>query len=110
MSLEEIERAGARHIEGLAATVRQLWAKACQHDGIPADAGVVVFSKDNPYVPFHDKAMRELQEARAAFVPGGGYVGLRIENGRATLPRKEVRHGRGHTRGRYAGEQGPSEG
>jgi len=88
MSLEDIERAGARHIEGLKATVRQLWVKACEHDDIPPSSLFVVFSEDNPYVPFHVNAMRQLREAQAAFVPGGGYVGLRIEKGRATTDRE----------------------
>ena len=81
--MEAIERAGASRIEGLSAIVRQLWEKACEHDGIPPDSMFVVFSDNNPYVPYHNKAVRELQEARAAFVPGGGYVGLRIKKGRA---------------------------
>ncbi len=81
--MKAIERAGARHIAGLSATVRQLWERACEHDGIPPDSVFVVFSDNNPYVPYHNKAVRELQEARAAFVPGGGYVGLRIKKRRA---------------------------
>ncbi|MBI4201192.1 MAG: hypothetical protein HY531_02755 [Chloroflexi bacterium] len=79
----QVQGAGARRIAGLAATVRQLWVKACEHDGIPPDSRFVVFSEDDPYTPYHDKAVRELQEARAAFVPGGGYVGIRIRKGRA---------------------------
>lgn len=82
--MEKIERAGARHIEALSAVVRQLWVKSCEHDRIPPDSVFVVFSDDNPYVPYHNKAVDELIEARAAFAPGGGYVGLRIKKGRAT--------------------------
>ena len=88
MSLEDIEGAGARHIEGLRATVHEFWVKACEHDGIPPSSSFVVFSENNPYVSFHDNARRQLMEAQAAFVPGGGYVGLCIEKGRATTKRE----------------------
>lgn len=84
MSLEDLERTGRRHIDGLRAAVRQLWLKACEHDGVPSDSQFVVFNDDNPYMPFYNSALAQLREAQAAFVPGGGYVGLRIKDGRAT--------------------------
>lgn len=81
--LEKIERRGFKHLASLEATRQQLWTTMCQHDGIPSDSSFVVFSDDNPFAPFHDKLLKEIREARATFVPGGGYLGLRIVNGRA---------------------------
>ena len=81
---QQIETTGRRHIDGLRATIRQLWSKAREHDGVEPESFVVVFSESNPYVPFLDKAQQEFVEARAAFVPGGGYVGLTIKKGKAT--------------------------
>lgn len=31
-------------------TLKELWAKACAHDAIPASSKFVVFSKDNPWI------------------------------------------------------------
>lgn len=35
----------------------RLWTACCEHDGIPVDTSFAVFSKDNPYVAEHQKAM-----------------------------------------------------
>lgn len=83
--IEQIERAGFKYLAGLKATERKLWAKMCEHDDIPAGSSFVVFSEDNPYTPFHDKLLCEIREAQSAFVPGGGYIGLRIVNGKASV-------------------------
>ena len=68
-------------IDGWRNTVRLLWVKACEFDGIPVDSKCVCFSKENKYVPFYNKAMQELnntiKEAQA-----GGYVGLTIGGAR----------------------------
>ena len=83
--LEKIERAGFKRIADLEYAVRQSWKAACKHDGIEPGSKFVVFSDDNPFVKFKDAAQRELWEARAMHVPGGGYVGLTIKNGRAVI-------------------------
>jgi len=79
---EAINRTGQKYIEGLKATVAQLWKQACGHDDIPPGSKFVVFSEDNPYVIFYNKAMREFMEAREQY-RDGGYVGLRIDRGRS---------------------------
>ena len=33
--------------------IREQWAKACEHDGIPPDSHFVVFSDDNPHIKRH---------------------------------------------------------
>jgi hypothetical protein len=85
---EEINREGTKYIEGLRQTVRELWGKMCEEDGIPKDSKFVVFSDKNKFKPFYDKALQELWEAEAQY-RNGGYVGLKIENGRAVFGRKK---------------------
>ena len=36
--------------------IKELWRKACKHDGIPEDSSFVVFSEDNPYLTDYNKA------------------------------------------------------
>lgn len=72
----ERERTGsAQAVEDMAATVRACWAAACRHDRIKPDSPLVVFSSDNPIVPFYESAYRQYAEMIAAFV-ALGYVGL----------------------------------
>jgi len=80
-----IEQAGFRRIADLKYAVKRTWESACKHDGIDPAASFVVFSDDNPYKPFCQLAMQEYLEAKRNHVPGGGYVGLTIKNGKATL-------------------------
>ena len=79
---EAINRTGQKYIEGLRAVVARLWQQACGHDDIPPGSKFVVFSEDNPYVIFHNKAVGEFIEAMQQY-RAGGYVGLRIDQGRA---------------------------
>ena len=74
---EKINRRGQEHIASLQATVHQLWAKCCEAEGIPADSKFVVFSNDNEFLPFYDKALAQLWQAQAEYA-AGGYVGLTI--------------------------------
>ena len=60
MSLEDIEQAGFAHIADVRAAVKQSWLKACEHDGIDPTAAFIVFSDNNPFMPFYNKAMTEL--------------------------------------------------
>ena len=75
----KINRQGQQYIASLEATARQLWVKACEFDGIPADSKFVVFSKENKFARFHNTAMCHLVEARAEYA-AGGYVGLQIKD------------------------------
>ena len=77
-----IHRNGQQHIVDLAHTVRQLWCKMCEHDGIEPNASFVIFSDDNPYQRFHDAAMNQYFEAVSQY-QAGGYVGLQIKNGKS---------------------------
>lgn len=75
---EQINKQGQEYIAGLQAAVRQLFIKCCEVDGIPIDSKFVVFSDDNKYLPFYNKAVQELLEAREQYA-AGGYVGLTIK-------------------------------
>ena len=77
----QIVKQGQEYIEGLRNTVRQLWIKCCDEEGIPSDSKFVVFSRNNKYVPFYNSALRQLQEAEAQFKIFG-YVGLKISKGK----------------------------
>ncbi len=78
MGQEQINRQGQKHIAGLAATVKQLWDKACEHDEIDPTASFVVRGEDNPYWRFYDIALTQYWEARRQYA-SGGYVGIRIK-------------------------------
>jgi hypothetical protein len=41
--------------------VREVWVKACEHDGIDADETFVCLSPDNPFLPEYDSLMRKYQ-------------------------------------------------
>ena len=81
---ERLNRQGKDAIEALHNTVRSIWAKMCEVDGIPADSSFVIFSDEtnDKYGPFYDQALSQLNEARASYRVGG-YVGLRVVNGKA---------------------------
>jgi len=66
------------YIGDLKSAVKQLWDKCCEEDQIPPDSKFCVFSKDNKFAPFYNRAVIQLQEAEAAY-KAGGYVGLRIK-------------------------------
>jgi hypothetical protein len=74
---QRLNKQGQDHILGLAQTVKNLWIKACEHDMIDPGERIVVFSTDNPFMPFYDNAYRQLQEAIQAY-KAGGYVGISL--------------------------------
>ena len=43
--------------------MREIWRKACEHDGVSVDSRFVVFSDDNPYRIANDEATISFQEA-----------------------------------------------
>ena len=76
LTFVERERVGSiQACEDMAATARAIYAKALEHDGLPPDSCMVVFSLDNPYVPYYDKAMEQYWEMALACA-AHGYVGL----------------------------------
>ncbi len=79
---KKINKGGQAHITACAQAAKALWEKACEHDSVELGASFVVFSDENPWVPLRDKALREYWTAKREY-QAGGYVGLRIENGRA---------------------------
>ena len=81
----KIEQRGREHIASLQSAISDLWQAMCKEDGIEPNSMFIVFSDGNTFTPFYDKAVQQLQEAKIAFQPGGGYVGLRIKNGKAML-------------------------
>jgi hypothetical protein len=76
-----ITKQGLEYIRGLRNTVRQLWIKCCKEEGIPADSKFVIFSTNNKYLPFYNRALRQLWEAEAQY-RAGGYVSLKISKGK----------------------------
>ena len=56
----------------------------CKDDVIPADSKFVVFSDETnaKYGKYYNKSLDELRRAIAEY-QAGGYVGLRIVNGKA---------------------------
>lgn len=60
-----------------AAVWRAAYSAACRHDKIPEDIKFAVFSDQNPFVQFVDKAAKELFARRQEYA-AGGYVGLEI--------------------------------
>ena len=84
---DRLNEQGRNTIQGLRNTVRVLWTKCCEEDGIPPDSSFVVFSDGNKYIPFYESALKQLWEAEAAYA-AGGYVGLVMdERGKATRVR-----------------------
>ena len=77
MNQRQLNRQGKAYIVGGQNTVKQLWQKMCEEDGVPTDSKFVTFSDNNKYAPFYDKAVAQLREAMAQY-RDGGYVGLRI--------------------------------
>lgn len=68
---------GRKFIAGMARTVKALWAKACEFDGIPVDSTFVVWSEGNKFAPFYERAMTQYLDACREY-EAGGYVGVRI--------------------------------
>ena len=58
-------------------TIKAVWTKACEHDGIDPAASFIVFSEDNPFAKFVDAAQKNYQAALAEH-QAGGYIGLTI--------------------------------
>lgn len=76
---ERMNKHGLKYIVGLQNTVRALWRKACEFDGVTVDAKFVVFSDGNKFARFLDNAQTQLIEARDQYRVGG-YVGLRVNS------------------------------
>ena len=81
---EKLNRQGQRHIQGLKQSIKAIWQTMCDEDGIPADSTFVVFSDETnkKYQIYYNNAITQLWEAQAQY-KAGGYVGLRIVNGKA---------------------------
>ena len=71
----QLHRNGQQHLANCQATIKRLWAQACEHDQIPCESKFVAFSDDNPFVKWHDLAIREYQRSLSEY-QAGGYVGL----------------------------------
>ena len=80
----KLHRQGQQTIGKLQQTVKSIWQTMCEEDGIPADSKFVVFSDEtnSKYGVYYNKALDELRRAIAEY-QAGGYVGLRIVNGKA---------------------------
>ena len=64
-------------LAGLQATYKAAWVSACNYDEIDPLSSFVVFSDNNPFVPFYEKGLTEYRRAVMEY-QSGGYVGLSI--------------------------------
>lgn len=64
-------------IQDWANTYQAAWKSACEHDDIDPVGRFVVFSNDNPYAQFIDKAREEYYRAIQDSI-NFGYVGLTL--------------------------------
>jgi hypothetical protein len=64
-------------LAGMQATYKAAWVSACKHDDIDPLSSFVVFSDDNPFVPFYEKALTEYRQAITEY-QAGGYIGLTL--------------------------------
>lgn len=83
---ERLNAGGEEHIKALTVICARLWALACEHDEVDPRSRFVVFSDSNRAARLYNSALTQLGEARAQYA-AGGYVGLRIEGGRAQMRR-----------------------
>ena len=81
---EKLNNKARQTITAARNTVGQCWRQACEFDDIPADSKFVVFSDGNPYAKWYNLAMTEYLRLCREY-ENGGYVGLTIKNGRASL-------------------------
>lgn len=72
----EVSR-GREYLTACRDTWSNVYAKACEHDGIAPEAKIAVFSKDNPFAQFVDRAADEFFKAVREY-QAGGYVGLTL--------------------------------
>ena len=79
-----LNRQAAATIAGWRNTVKSIWNTMCEADGIPVNSKFVVFSDETnaKYQKYYNTAMDELRRAIAEY-QAGGYVGLRVINGKA---------------------------
>jgi len=74
----EQERLGSiAAVEDMLVAASSAFRAACRHDDIPEDTTFAVFSDENPFVPFLERALVEYRKM-AANVAVHGYEGLRI--------------------------------
>ncbi len=52
-------------------SVKYLWAKACEHDGIPTGSKFSIFENGNPYIEVYNHVMRAKMSARERTVDNG---------------------------------------
>lgn len=95
--VEQLDRLAEDTIVIWANTVRSCWNNACAYDGIDPASPAVIFSDDNPVIPYLNKAISSYREAvsnRGAL----GYEGLVVSAGRAAIPAK-TKKGKGSRKG-----------
>ena len=66
---------GADYVLSVQFAWRQVFEKACEHEGIDTNSKFVVFTDDNPFTPYVDKAAAEYFRVLGEY-QAGGYVGL----------------------------------
>lgn len=69
-------------------TVRACWRLACKHEEIDPSSRFIVFSKDNPVVPYYDRARQQFDQMQTDYKHLG--YRLSMKDGRATLEYKHL--------------------
>ena len=80
----QLNKQGRQYIIDLAHIVHDLWGKMCQEAGIPEDSKFVDTEcfKGSKYLQFYNNAINQYFEAKHQYA-SGGYVGLKIQGGKA---------------------------
>ena len=80
----KLHKQGQQTIVDWKQTVESIWNTMCEADGIPVDSKFVVFGDETntKYEFFYNKAISELRQNIVEY-QAGGYVGLRIVDGKA---------------------------
>ena len=83
---EKLNKLGQRHIQDCRQMVKNIWETMCREDDMPEGSKFVIFSEETlaKYGRFYNQALNRLTEAQVQY-RNGGYVGLRIVNGRAVV-------------------------
>jgi hypothetical protein len=74
-------------VEAMAATAHACYLAALKHDGMPPGTKFAVFSPDNPYVTFYERALQQYREAATACA-SHGYCGLSMEHRELFRPKR----------------------
>jgi len=76
-------------VEAMAATAHACYLAALKHDGMPPDTTFAVFSPENPYVRFYERALQQYREM-ADGCAVHGYTGLSMSSRELYNPKRRT--------------------